>query len=49
MQKLTHDMVVHFRAPSFIMKEAERKAASRGMSVSELLRQALRREVLEVA
>jgi len=47
MNKLTHDAAVHFRAPNFIIEAAEAKARQQGMNLSELLRQALRREVLE--
>jgi len=48
-RKLTHDANVYFRAPAFIVEAAEEKARRRGMNLSELIREALRREVLEVA
>ena len=47
-RKLTHDANVYFRAPAFVIEAAEAKARKQGMNLSELLRQALRREVLEV-
>lgn len=49
MHKLTHNMPVHFRAPAFIIEAAEEKARKRGMNLSELIREALRREVLGAA
>lgn len=47
MQKLAHDAAVHFREQSYIIAKANEKARERGMNLSELLRAALRREVLE--
>ena len=46
MHKLTHDMAVHFRAASFVMAEAEKKARAQGMSLSEYLRHLVRRDAL---
>jgi hypothetical protein len=48
-RKLTHDANVYFRAPAFIIEAAEAKAKRDGMNLSELMRHALRREVLERA
>ena len=48
-RKLTHDANVYFRAPAFIVAKAEERARAQGMNLSELIRQALRREVLEAA
>lgn len=45
-RKLTHDANVYFRAPAFIIEAAEERARKQGMNLSELIRQALRREVL---
>lgn len=44
-RRLTHDANVYFRAPSHVIAAAEAKARREGMNLSELLRQALRREV----
>ena len=48
-RKLTHDANVYFRAPAFVVAAAEEKARKQGMNLSELIRQALRREVLDAA
>jgi len=47
MHKLTHDMAVHFRAASFVVAEAEKKARAQGMSLSEYLRHLVRKDALE--
>lgn len=46
MRPLTHNECVYFRAPEQIMAAARAKAEREGMTVPELIRQALRREVL---
>ena len=45
MRRQTHDANVYFRAPSRIVEQAEACATERGMSFSEFLRQAVRREI----
>jgi len=45
MQVFSHNAAVHFRVNRGILAAAEAKARDEGMSLSELLRQALRREV----
>ena len=45
MRTLTHDANVYFRAPSRIISQAEEIARERGMSFSEFMRQAVRREL----
>ena len=48
-RRQTHDATLFFRAPAWVVKAAEEKARRNGMNLSELLRQSLRREVLEAA
>lgn len=48
-RKLTHDANVYFRAPAHIIAAAEAKAEREGMNLSELIRQALRREMKATA
>ena len=45
MRRQTHNASVFFRAPAWIIGEAERKAECEGMNLSELMRRALRREL----
>lgn len=45
MRTMTHDANVYFRAPSRVVEQAEQVARERGMSFSEFLRQAVRREI----
>jgi len=49
MRAPVHDSVVRFRAPASIIALAEAKARREGMSLSELLRNALRRELKDAA
>ncbi len=49
MRQHTHDCVARFRVNTELLSAAEEKARREGMSVSELLRAALRREVREAA
>jgi hypothetical protein len=49
MRRQTHDATVYFRAPSHIVAAAEERARREGMSLSELIRHALRRELKEAA
>tara|TARA_Y100000815_G_C13210695_1_gene450431 strand:- start:780 stop:929 length:150 start_codon:yes stop_codon:yes gene_type:complete len=44
-----HDTPVRFRVNHTLVAAAEAKARNEGMSLSELLRQAVRREVREAA
>lgn len=44
-----HNTPVHFRANHALVAAAEEKARREGMSLSELLRHAVRREVREAA
>lgn len=44
-----HDMPVSFRVNSAIAEAAAKKAEQEGMSLSELIRHALRREVKKAA
>ena len=46
---LTHDRPVYFRAHSSLVIAAEEKARREGMSLSELLRAALRDKIRETA
>ncbi len=45
MRRQTHDTTLAFRAPAAIAAQAEACARERGMSFSEFLRQAVRREL----
>jgi len=45
MRRMTHDANIYFRAPSSVVEKAEQAARQRGMSFSEFLRQAMRREI----
>ena len=45
MSALVHDTPVKFRVNSTILAKAQAKASSEGMSLSELMRSALRREL----
>lgn len=45
----THDAVVRFRANARLVATAESRAREQGMSLSEFLRHALRRELREAA
>ena len=45
MRRLVHDARVYFRVNRRVLEDAERRARANGMSLSELLRQALRREL----
>jgi len=47
MRRLVHDSKVYFRVNQKVLEDAERKARASGMSLSEFLRQALRRELKE--
>ena len=49
MRSQVHDSTVQFRANQSLLAEAEAKARREGMSLSELLRHALRRELKEAA
>ncbi|MBD3761486.1 ribbon-helix-helix protein, CopG family [Rhizorhabdus sp.] len=49
MRRQTHDTVLTFRAPAAIVARAESTARERGMSFSEFLRQAVRRELTREA
>lgn len=49
MRQSTHDMPVGFRINRALLARAEEKARRRGMSLSELLRHAVREEVGEAA
>ena len=44
-----HDSVVRFRVNEGLISEAEAKARREGMTLSEFIRQAVRREVREAA
>lgn len=46
MREFTHDTLVHFRANGVLVAMAERHARERSMSLSELMRHAVRNEVL---
>lgn len=45
MSALVHDTPVKFRVNNAILVKAQAKASSEGMSLSELMRSALRREL----
>jgi antitoxin component of RelBE/YafQ-DinJ toxin-antitoxin module len=45
MRKPVHNVAAQFRVNAHLLAEAEAKAERQGMSVSELLRHALRREL----
>lgn len=45
MSALVHDTPVKFRVNNAILAKAQAKASSEGMSLSELMRSALRREL----
>jgi predicted HicB family RNase H-like nuclease len=49
MRRYVHSTPVHFRADPQLVADAEAKARRDGMSMSELMRAALRREVREAA
>lgn len=49
MRTAVHDTVTVFRANKRLVEKAAAKAEREGMSLSELMRQALRREVKEAA
>lgn len=49
MRQAVHDERIYVRLNRALLKPAEAKARRTGMSVSELTRAALRREVLEAA
>jgi predicted HicB family RNase H-like nuclease len=49
MRQQTHDAMARFRVSEGLLSAAEEKARREGMSLSELMRHALRREVREVA
>jgi predicted HicB family RNase H-like nuclease len=44
-----HDEVIKFRVSGVLLADAEAKARREGMSLSEFVRQAVRREVREAA
>lgn len=45
MSGLIHDVPVRFRLSNTLLAKAQAKATAEGMSVSELMRSALRREL----
>lgn len=45
MSGLVHDVPVRFRVNNAILAKAQAKAVAEGMSLSELMRSALRREL----
>ena len=47
MRTLTHDVPVNFRANEALVAKAAQAASERHMSLSELMRHAMRREVTE--
>jgi len=49
MRTHNHDAVIRFRANARLVASAEHRAREQGMSLSELLRHALRRELREAA
>jgi antitoxin component of RelBE/YafQ-DinJ toxin-antitoxin module len=49
MKMPVHDSLVRFRVNQDLVAEAEAKARAEGMTLSELIRQAVRREVREAA
>ena len=49
MRGQVHNSLVRFRANEALVAEAEAKARAEGMTLSELIRQAVRREVREAA
>ena len=49
MRHAVHDSVIRFRVNEALMTAAEAKARQEGMTLSEFLRQAVRREVREAA
>ena len=49
MREAVHDTVAAFRVNEGLLAKAEEKARREGMSLSELMRHALRREVREAA
>jgi predicted DNA binding CopG/RHH family protein len=49
MRHQTHDQIIRFRANEALLSALRAKAERRCMSPSELLRDVLRREVLEAA
>jgi predicted DNA binding CopG/RHH family protein len=44
-----HDSLIRVRTPSHLLAQAEEKARREGMTLSEFVRQAVRREVREAA
>ena len=49
MRPFVHDSIIRFRANQALVAAAERKAQREGMTVSELMRQALRNTVKDAA
>lgn len=49
MRSNVHDTTARFRVNERLLAAAEEKARREGMSLSELMRHALRREVMEAA
>jgi hypothetical protein len=49
MRTMIHDRPVYFRAHSSLVVAAEARASRMGMSLSELMRHALRRELQDAA
>lgn len=45
MSGLVHDVPIRFRVNNALLARAQAKASSEGMSLSELMRSALRREL----
>jgi len=49
MRRQTYTQTYTFRAPPCVLEQAEAKAERTGISLAELVRQALRRELQEAA
>ena len=49
MRQSVHDSTVRFRVNEALVARAEEKARQEGMSLSELIRQAVRRELQDAA
>jgi len=49
MRRLVHDAEVYFRVNQRVLEDAERKARDSGMSLSEFVRHAIRKELKETA
>lgn len=49
MRRSVHDSTVRFRANEELVAQAEAKARRSGMTLSELIRQAMRRELQDAA